>query len=517
MKNFLLVSVLVLLLFGCSGGGGGDSSASSTPQGSSDDNKSISSNPQESGESDGLTPPIVTPSVTISGFVYLRDASTSYDLNLTTATTKLNCDSISLKDANGTCSDAGTYNLTLTTPNYDPIVVTKTAYIPMEYTVWGEANQTVPIGLYTAPTVGSKPTFMKGMVFLDLGNTYPFSYWEQVIDEPKSRLNADLVSYVYNSFNNGCSTTNHTVSISSAHPLYPDWRMPTESELAPLVAKVHAAGMQFNLWLDLVNVDTCNGTIDSWDANDTAFWDTWFSEYDTLLKQRAQVAKNLGIEWLTLGHNFAYASEKNATRWATIINDIKAVYPAVKVSYFGGTDFSGASPYFESDNYNRGANQAAFANLFDAIGYMVNTVSKTQNPSQNAIKTSFEAIESKASSFSVPVWVSPATPSTTKGASDPTFMEPELNSNDIALSYTTDFYQQADVYEALFEVINASSGGNGHIMGVLPWGYHLKNNYRDSGTESNSNPNTGNLILDRTANIRGKPAESLVKWWYSQL
>ena len=54
-------------------------------------------------------------------------------------------------------------------------------------------------------------------------------------------------------------------------------------------------------------------------------------------------------------------------------------------------------------------------------------------------------------------------------------------------------------------------------MGVLPWGYHLKDNYRDSGVESNSNPNTGNLILDKTANIRGKPAESIVKWWYSKL
>ena len=497
MKNFLLLFALILLLLGC----GGSSSSS-----------------EDDGGSTPLQPLLVVmPTVNISGFVYLRDSSTSYDLDLT-RTTKLNCDIISLNDAKDTCNGDGTYSLTLSVPNYDPILVTQTAYIPMEHTVWGETNQSVPIGLYTAPTVGSKAGFMKGMVFLDLGNTYPFSFWEQVIDEPKSRLNAELISYVYNGFNHGCNTTDHNVSISSSHPVYPDWRMPTEDELRPLVAKVHDAGMEFNLWLDLVDVDTCgNGAMYSWDANDTAFWDSWFSEYDTLLQERAQVAENLGIEWLTLGHNFGYASEQNATRWATIINNIKSIYPSVKVSYFGGTDFSESSAHFESDSYNGGSNQNDFADLFDAIGYMVNTVSSTQNPSRDDIKAIFEAIENNSSRFNVPIWISPTTPSTTKGASDPTFMEPEILSDDIALSYTTDFYQQADVYEALFEVINASSGGDGHIMGVLPWGYHLKDNYRDSGIESNSNPNIGNLIVDKTANIRGKPAESVVKWWYSKL
>ncbi len=485
MKNFLLLFTLMSLLLGC----------------------------RDIGD--------LSPDVNISGFVYRRDTNTSYDLNLIDVT-KLVCESVSLEDVNGTCSDDGTYSLIVSAPDYNPIVVTKTDYIPVEYTIWGESDQSVPLGLYEAPEweVETKTDFMKGMVFLDLGNTYPFSFWEQVIDEPKSRFNADLVSYVYNGFNYGCSDTDHNISISSSHPDYPDWRMPTEEELQPLVEKVHNAGMKFNLWLDLVSVGTCgNGAIDSWNVNDTAFWDSWFSEYDTLLKERAQVAENLGIEWLTLGHNFAYASKQSATRWKSIIADIKGIYPGVKVSYFGGTDFSDSHPYFESDSYNEGSNQDQFAYLFDAIGYMVNTVSNTQNPSRDTIKLTFKAIEKNSSDlkFTVPVWISLATPSTTKGASNPTFMEPELNSNDIALSYTTDFYQQADVYEALFEVINEFSGGSGHIMGVLPWGYHLKNNYRDSGIESKSNPNTGNLIVDKTANIRGKPAESVVKWWYSKL
>ena len=503
MKKNILILALVFLVIGC------NSSSSSKDK---DKNE----------ESEIIMPPVVThydvsPSFNVSGFVYLRESNISYDLNLT-STTRLNCDTISLNDTNGVCSDDGSYSLNVNTLDYDSISVTKTDYIPIKYSVWEDKNQTIPLGLYNAPVVGKKDGFMKGMVFLDLGNTYPFSFWEQVIDEPKSGLNAELVSYVYNAFNHNCSTTKHNLSISSFHPQYPEWRMPTESELAPLVKKVHNAGMKFNLWLDLVDVDKCgNGAMYSWDTNDTDFWDSWFSEYDKLLQERAKVAKNLGIEWLTLGHNFAYASRQNATRWDLVIKNIKSIYPDLKVSYFGGTDFSEFPPYFESESYNGGSNQYEFANLFDAIGYMVHTVSHTQNPSRDSIKAVFEAIETNSSSFEVPVWISPMTPSTTKGASDATFMEPELLSNDIALSYTTDFYQQADVYEALFEVINASSGGDGHIMGVLPWGYHLKDNYRDSGKESNSNPNIGNLIVDKTANIRGKPAQSIVKWWYSKL
>jgi len=494
MKRLIFLSALLLIISGCSGSGSSSKSGGGTTP----------------------PPPVVTPTVEISGSVYFRDPAVPYTLDLNN-TQMLKCDSVAIKEINATCNDDGTYNLVISVPDYDLIKVTKEAYIPIDYTIWGENNQSVPLGLYTAPTVTPKASFMKGMVYLDLGNTYPFSFWEQIIDEPKNRMNAEVVSYVYNGFNHACNSSEHNVSISTFHPDYPDWRMPTKEELTPLVEKVHNAGMQFNLWLDLVDVKECaGGVMYSWDTNDATFWDNWFQEYETFMTERAQVAKDLGIEWLTLGHNFAYASTQSATRWESVINSIKAVYPGVKLTYFGGIDLSETPAYFESNDYNR-SDPDGFASLFDTIGYTVATLSTTPHPSREQMREAFRAIESNASSFSVPVWIVPMTPSTTVGASDPTFMEPELLSDNIALSYETDFYQQADVYEALFEVINESAGGPGHLMGVLPWGYHLKDNYRDSGPESNSNPNTGNLILDRTANIRGKPAESVVRWWYDKL
>ena len=472
------------------------------------------------GDESGTTPPpppVVVPTVEISGSVYFRDPGVAYNLTLAN-TQALECDRVALDETNSSCKGDGSFSLIVPAPDYRPVKVTKTGYIPAYHTVWGDDNQTVSIGLYTAPTVTPKADFMKGMVYLDLGNTYPFSFWEQIIDAPKERMNAEMVSYVYNGFNYGCDANDHNVSISPFHPDYPDWRMPTKEELAPLVAKVHASGMKFNLWLDLVDVNECgNGVMYSWDASDTTFWDNWFQAYEALLLERAQVAKDLGIEWLTLGHNFGYASAQSATRWSSLISSIKNVYPNVKLTYFGGVDLSESPAYFESDTYNGGSDPNDFASLFDTVGYTVAALSTTPNPSRTQLKDAFIAMESNASSYSVPLWIVPMTPSTTVGASDPTFMEPELLSDPVALNYTTDFYQQADVYEALFEVINASAGGAGHIMGVLPWGYHLKDNYRDSGPESNSNPNTGNLILDRTANIRGKPAESVVRWWYDRL
>jgi hypothetical protein len=195
---------------------------------------------------------------------------------------------------------------------------------------------------------------------------------------------------------------------------------------------------------------------------------------------------------------------------------MRTLYPALKIAYFGGVDLSESPAYFESDEYN-GGSPAGFASLLEAVGHVVTAVSATPNPSRDSIKTAFQPIQARTAALPVPIWIVPTTPSTTVGASDPAFMEPETATDPIALSRTTDFFQQADVYQGLFEALNGTPTGNGQIMGVLPWGYHLRNNYRDGGPDSNYNPNVGNLVVDRTANIRGKPAEGIVKWWLDRL
>lgn len=455
--------------------------------------------------------------VLYTGYIYERESDTSYTLDLDGVTPTIECSSISLNGETSACEPDGYYFLQASAPDYKPLSISHSSYIPMDYTVWGNNDLNKNLGLYRTTTVNSRAGFVKGMAFLDLGNTYPPSFWASIIDEPVQRMNAELVSYVEVGFNHGCDDVTHSVSVSSFHPDYPDWRFSTEAELTDMVTNAHAAGLAFNMWLGTINVKECSGSvIFDWDSNDTAFWDDWFTDYRLILLERTLVAKNLGIEWITLGHNMDYVSRLDASRWATVIADMKAIYPGVKIAYFGAAVMSETPPYFESDYYN-GGSPDGFASLLDALGHAVTSVSTTANPSRDDIKTSFTTLIGKTSSLSVPIWVMPMTASTTVGASDPTFIEPELLTDTIGLNYTTDFYQQADVYQALFEVINTTPTGNGQVMGVLPWGYHLRDNYRDTGIESNSTPYVDNLIVDRTANVRGKPAESILKWWFGQL
>ncbi len=498
-KTICLLNSLLILLFLI------------TFQGCNTDNGEVNYHPPED---TNTSPPTTT--IQISGFAYERQAAISYSLDLSAVNSKIECTTISLDDASSSCQSNGGYSIALTDPDYQPMVVTHNGYIPTQYAIWGENDQNLNIGLYPAPTVTARPGFMKGMVFLDLQNTYPNLFWTTIMDEPISRMNAELVSHVEIGFGHSCDTNAHSVSISSSHPDYPDWRMSTKEELAPLVTKVHDAGGAFNLWLGIINVNECgNGVIFNVAKDDSAFWDDWFSNYRIFLINQTNIAKDLGIEWITLGHNMDYVSSLAASRWESIITEMREIYPTLKISYFGGVNFDETPPYFESDAYNEGSPDG-FASLLDALGHAVTAVSNTINPSREMIKTTFETIKTKTSTLSVPIWIMPMTPSTTVGASDSTFMEPELLTDNSASNYTRDFYQQADVYQALFEVINGSPTGNGQIMGVLPWGYHLKNNYTDSGPESNSSPNVNNLIVDRTANVRGKPAESILKWWFEQ-
>lgn len=470
------------------------------------------------------TSPSVSPSkapstIVVSGTVYERSLNTSYDRDTGPISPALGCDQVSLKDSTTSCDTSGTFRMQSLVPDYDTLSITASGYIPSQYTFKSSENSQfqINLGLYRTETVVARSGFAKGGVMLDLGNSYPASFWKTVMADPIKRMSANQVAYVDVGFNSGCSSASHTVSVTSANPSYPSWRQLTQAELEPMVSAAHSAGGTFNLWLGVVNVGACSGTF-MWDMaqSDSSFWDRWFSDYRVILLERTQVAKNLGIEWITLGHTMEYVTRQAATRWASIINEMRALYPGIKIAYFGGVDLSETTPYFESDSYNQ-SSPNGFVSLLDALGHATTAISKTKNPSRAAIRAAFQDIIAHTSSFSVPIWIMPTTPSTTVGASSSTFMEPVVLDDPIALSYTEDVQQQADVYEGLFESINGTATGNGQVMGIFTWGYHLKNNYRDSGSESTHSPNKGDLAVDRTANIRGKPAEALMKWWFDRL
>ena len=472
MKKIILL--FTLFLAACGGGSSSSPSQSFTPK---------------------STPPI--PKVTITGQVYSDSGN-------------MDCDVIEYKGQSYKCKSP--FSINIEEPNYSKITFKKDGFIPTSVVIKNERN--LNIKMYPETTVNQRSGFTKGTVFLDLANTYPVSFWEKIIADPKDN-NSNIVSYVDVGFNSSCDLTNHSVNVSSVNPLYPDWRMSTEAELKLMVDKVHAEGMQFNLWMGVVNIEGCYNLYEV-PASDTQFWDDWFSDYKQIMVERAGIAKRLGIEWMTLGHNMEYVTRLSKSKWEEITTAMRAVYPEVKLAYFGGVNITEDPSYFESDYYNEG-NPAGFAELFDAIGHCVMSLSPVHDPTISDLKDGFSLLHEQTKDLNVPIWVLIMTPSTSEGTYDSTFMEPELLTDTIAENYTKNYTRQADVYEALFEFINATPTGNGEFMGVLTWGYHLRDNYRDTGPESNSNPNVNNLIVDKTANIRGKPADSILSWWFNKI
>jgi len=100
------------------------------------------------------------------------------------------------------------------------------------------------------------------------------------------------------------------------------------------------------------------------------------------------------------------------------------------------------------------------------------------------------------------------TPSVDGGTSFETYIEPLLAVNREADKHKMNVWQQADIYEAFYEVINERPTGNGQVMGIFSWGYNYLDNYITVPGKSD-----GAMAMDKSSNIRGNPAEAVMKFW----
>jgi len=67
------------------------------------------------------------------------------------------------------------------------------------------------------------------------------------------------------------------------------------------------------------------------------------------------------------------------------------------------------------------------------------------------------------------------------------------------------------LYQALAEVINERPGDN-RILGLVSWGYLWHDDYARAGNFSQPN----SAAFDKSANVRGKPAEAVLRWWFQR-
>jgi Bacterial Ig-like domain (group 2) len=458
--------------------------------------------------------------LTVSGMVYERVDSVPYDVGQFSNPT-IPAAQVTLEANAGTTNSSGAFLFPLGQPlslSYHSFTAAAAGYEPVTLPVFpqGNGSQSVNVGQYKPPVVTPRPGFLRGVVAFDAGGWVPTVLTEGLFPPTYSRIKttvgAGLVANVDPFFLIAMDLTANTVVMDSLIP-GGAWGMLTESALAPLVADAHAKGLQYMMSLDAQILVANSNSIYAIPSSQTAFWDAWFTAYTPLVVGRATIARDLGVEYLNIGQNFGYVTQLSVERWKKVIAAIRATGYTGKLVTFGGTDPTG-SHNSDMEHYNTtegNNNPGAFMALFDFIGLNIYDVIPALAPSQTrqSLRAGISSILSAAVSAPVPLLVTLATPSVHTGATNNEYIEPVLGGGSVAPARTLDMMQQSDVYEALFEVVNGTPTGSGRVAGILTWGYWYLDTFQTFSTP-------GDVAFDKSANIRGKPAESVMSWWFQQ-
>ncbi len=300
--------------------------------------------------------------------------------------------------------------------------------------------------------------------------------------------------------------------------------MMTRDEYTRLVAAARSRNLAFMMHLSVygpIPVDV--------DSSHTAFWDAWFAAYQPYVVEYAGIARDLKIEYLALGLNLQYMSSLPVAYWQKLVNAVRAtgytgklVYAAqVKphISWSEVYSFNGGT--VGSSDADRAAKRAEFISLFDVLMLDIYNVAQGRSVpetiSRDDMKATLRSILQEARQYPAQIMVMVGTPSVFGGAVAEDYIEPGIGCgagcSSLAGSKQRDYMQQADVYQALYEVINETPAGQGNLVGVLSWGYW----YTDNSTSYTFPNSTVHLqAYDKSASVRGKPSEAVMRWWNRQ-
>lgn len=479
-------------------------------------------------------PPLQSQPTKVSGKVYFRDSKNSYPGEISAGDA---VDGVVLKGgaASINSNTTGDYSFATFTPGFQTITADKKGYIStsLSWTFQPGESYIFNIGLYKEPET-VKPAaknFIKGIITWDGGEWindyfYPKKLFQATFSRIKDKTGANLVSFPDPVFIKNVSKNSVTMGTESNSGS--SWHVLSESDYSTLVNDAHNKDLKFLMWLGVID----DGKIQSADnsvyrdlitkghlSND--FWTSWFSEYKKYVKTYATIARKLKIDGLVLGDELGYATNKNnftatppddcLSHWRDLINTIRdedngAGYKG-ELIYFGSAVPHGESPYYEDASYPDG-----FIELFDKIGITIRDIHDDYSPNVNELKDSFSTLLARYSGVKKPLLILVQTPSIDGGASISTFIDPMLSRNKNANSRQRNFFLQADIYEALFEALNAMDS-NQNIAGVFSGGYH----YLDDFLVIPGKDQNQMLSMDKSASVRGKPAETVLKYWYGKL
>ncbi|MBI5275973.1 MAG: hypothetical protein HY854_05880 [Burkholderiales bacterium] len=455
---------------------------------------------------------------TVSGVSYARSDSIAYEAHFVPPS-GLPGAQVSLAGATAITNGIGQFSLPApANPGEDALALDVSLPGSMSTTLpWlaSDPKTALGIGMYPAVATAPRPGFVTGVVTMDAGgyiqNMFAENLFVPTYERIKTMTGANLVAYPDPAWLLDFDTLTPSVSIVAGSSTIGG---PTPLQYAGLVQESRARGMQFMMMLG-IEPGSLPGHPSIWEvpASNTAFWAAFFAAYQPVVLQKAALARDLGIEWLALGYNRGYMVQMGGTaRWRQLIEAVRGVGYTGKVTYIGMAttanaqhDFAVFSPEARNE----------FLALFDAIGLSVydgikkDTPDEVLAPAQTRarMRSSLTTLFATLSDAPVPLLVMIGTPSVHGGVVNGEYIEPCLGCGSVAPQRTRDYLQQADLYQAAAEVIAAMPVGNGRVMGLLSWGYHFRDNPYRSWAQ-------GDSAYDKSANVRGKPAEAVLGAWF---
>ncbi|MEQ1691669.1 MAG: hypothetical protein ABL986_23715 [Vicinamibacterales bacterium] len=463
-------------------------------------------------------PSPVAPAQVTRVLAYLRTDSVAY-APVVAAVTNIAGAQVTLGTRTATMPANGTASLSTSigsTVDFQPLDVTAPGYQSATYPWFiADTAQVVASGLYPAVTVVPRPGFVKGIDFMDSGGGLATIYQNgrhaMVMDRVKALDGANLVRT-----NEAFDVTKFSTATNTVEMTADPFNVYNRAVYTNLVNQARARGLQFEMGLE---IGIFGGKLSAADAavyagrftipvTNTAFWDAYFAAFRPLVLERAAIARDLGIEYLDLW-NLQGLARPESSRFQKLVADIRAIGYTGKLVYFYNAAVETGFPEWNSVD-------AGFRALWDINGVSIRTVVAKANAGEvladaqprARMRTSVANALNTLAAGPQPIMIMMRLPSIHGGIVHPEFIEPCLPPacSSLAPLRTRDYQQQADAYQAVAEVVNATPLGNGRVMGMISTQYWYYDDFFSGGISDYSKVST----------VRGKPAEAVLAWWWKR-
>ena len=270
---------------------------------------------------------------------------------------------------------------------------------------------------------------------------------------------------------------------------------PTASDYPVLVKDAKSKGLETEIIIQLFSTRDWNKTLSEQSIDDSVFWDSYFASQCELILKRARMAQALGVERLSIGYNNVYEIRVAVEYWQKLVQEVRKVYKG-KLGYYAELDTSEMHSAFDATSHYQGeqARKKLF-DQFDYIGFIV----------QDPVEPDFSRNLKRFARYDKPVVLMVTTPSVVQEVAHSRYIEPCVPCGSIAPTTDIDLQLQKQAYQIAIDAVNRFD----FVQGLNSWGYHLRDDLFTTQEKNDS-------MYNKSANVRGKPAEDLISAWYKK-